>query len=78
MPRSYKPAKASQAMAQRIGTCHQSSDEQRCPKSPSGGHWWIIDPPGGAISNGVCRYCGEHRPFANTMDESLRGRRGNK
>lgn len=28
-------------------------------------HHWIIDPPDGPISRGVCKICGVHREFQN-------------
>ena len=28
-------------------------------------HHWVIDPPAGRVSKGVCRSCGEERDFLN-------------
>ena len=28
-------------------------------------HHWLIEPPGGPTSKGVCRICGEERAFEN-------------
>ena len=28
-------------------------------------HHWVIDPPEGPVSKGVCRSCGEERDFLN-------------
>ncbi len=28
-------------------------------------HHWLIEPPSGPTSNGVCRVCGEERSFEN-------------
>ncbi|MCK9601862.1 MAG: hypothetical protein M0R06_22650 [Sphaerochaeta sp.] len=47
----------------------------QCSKSPYGAHWWVIDPPDGAISHGVCRYCGDHRLFRNVVSVLLSSRR---
>ena len=32
---------------------------------PTCTHHWIIDPPNGPISKGVCKLCGEEREFSN-------------
>jgi len=63
MPRSSKPPKV-------------LSDGHRCPKSPTGSHWWLVDPPSGKICTGVCRYCGKQRQFANTVAMALHGSTG--
>lgn len=36
---------------------------RRCP------HHWLVEPPNGAVSPGVCSYCGRHRQFYNTPAE---------
>ena len=28
-------------------------------------HYWLIDPPDGPISKGVCKICGAERDFTN-------------
>ncbi len=42
-----------------------------CPSSPVGAHWWIIADAAGAISEGVCKYCQEHRSFWNSFDGAV-------
>jgi len=72
MPRNHKPSKVSQALKRRNGGGRRRlGDGHRCPKSPSGSHWWVIEAPGRATSDGVCRYCGEQRRFANTIEASF-------
>lgn len=39
----------------------------KCPKSPTGGHHWMIDGQDGPTSEGVCRYCDATRDFSNSM-----------
>ena len=31
-------------------------------------HHWVIDPPKGPVSKGVCRGCGEEREFPNAPE----------
>ena len=72
MPRNHKPSKVSQAITRRSGGKYsKSSNGHRCLKSPTGSHWWQIGSPNGATSTGVCRYCGEQREFANTLEASF-------
>ena len=73
MPRSYKPSKKSRDyMCRDNSKCFTSGNGYHCPESSvTGSHWWWIDSPDGPISVGVCRYCGEQRPFANTLEASL-------
>ena len=33
-------------------------------------HYWIVDPPDGPVSQGVCRYCDEVRDFKNFLEEA--------
>ncbi len=76
MPRSHKPSKVSQALTRRSsGKSPVSGNSRHCPKSPTGGHWWWIESPSGVTGIGVCRYCGEQKVFANTMDEGFSRRR---
>jgi len=72
MPRSHRLSKVSQAIVQRNdGKHHQlGKGHHRCLKSPTGSHWWVIATPDGTFSNGVCRYCGEQKLFANTIGMS--------
>ena len=42
------------------------------PSTSTHPHHWLIDPPQGATSLGVCARCGEQRYFENSMKESLR------
>ena len=28
-------------------------------------HYWVLEPPKGTVSKGVCRSCGERRDFPN-------------
>jgi len=80
MPRNHKPskvplAKAQQATTWRSGGKHLTSGNgYRCPESPTGAHWWQIGYPNGTLSVGVCRYCGEQRQFANTMEAAFNAR----
>ena len=32
-------------------------------------HHWVIDPPKGPVSKGVCRSCGEERDFPNYQED---------
>ena len=32
-------------------------------------HYWLIDSPDGAISKGVCKFCGEEKDFYNSIPE---------
>jgi len=66
-----KPSRVSQVIKQGHNKYHRSGNGHRCPKSPAGSHWWVICSPSGAVSEGVCRYCGERREFANTLEASL-------
>lgn len=69
MPRNHKPSKASQAFVQQNREKYSSpKHSHQCAKSPTGSHCWMIDPPDGGWSSGYCRYCGDKRQFANTMD----------
>ena len=49
----------------------EKQGDSSCPKSPYGAHWWVIAPPDGATSQGVCRYCGDHRLFMNVVGVRL-------
>ena len=40
-------------------TIEQSPPNQKC------NHYWIIEPPRGPISRGVCKHCGEEKEFNN-------------
>ena len=73
MPRKHKPSKVSQAIIQQSGSGKYSipSNSHHCSKSPTGAHWWKIGSPDGEISLGVCRYCGEQRQFANSLEVAL-------
>ncbi len=33
-------------------------------------HYWIIDPPYGPVSDGVCRKCGDVKQFQNYLPRS--------
>ena len=79
MPRNHKPLKVSQAITRRSGSGKYSApgnshpgNGHLCPKSPTGSHWWQIAFPDGEISVGMCRYCGEQRQFANTLEVAVR------
>jgi len=34
-------------------------------------HHWVIEPPEGPVSKGVCRKCGQERQFDNYMPHSV-------
>jgi hypothetical protein len=38
----------------------------KCPKSPTGAHYFICDPNPGATSKGVCKYCDARDEFLNS------------
>ncbi len=38
-------------------------------------HHWVIDPPNGSVSRGVCKFCGEERSFNNSAERYLIKRR---
>ena len=35
-------------------------------------HYWLIEPPTGPTSDGVCRLCGEKREFENSQSAAAR------
>ena len=73
MPRNHKPSKVSQAITWGNGGKYSvPGNGHQCPKSPVGSHWWRIVSPDGVMSIGVCRYCGERREFANTLEAVFR------
>jgi len=73
MPRKHGPAKVSRAINGRSnGKYAVPGNGHCCQESPTGAHWWIIGSSSGAMSAGVCRYCGTEREFANTLDAALR------
>ena len=41
----------------------KAADEEQSSKTCI--HHWIIDPPEGPVSKGVCRKCGEEKDFQN-------------
>ena len=43
-----------------------------CLKSPSGGHWWMIESQSGPTSEGICKFCGATKDFANSADIGIR------
>ena len=78
MPRNHRPSKVSQAIVRGNGGKYSAPSSvpgngYHCPKSPTGGHWWQIGSPDGAVSAGVCRHCGEKNLFANTMEVAFSG-----
>ena len=32
-------------------------------------HYWIIEPPNGPTSRGICRSCGEEQEFQNVLSD---------
>ena len=40
--------------------------------TPKCAHYWIIEPPAGSVSLGVCQVCREVREFSNSIDEANR------
>ena len=47
-----------------IPTDTQTSQASLCPP-----HFWLIPTADGAVSVGVCKYCGKHKPFQNSIPE---------
>lgn len=44
---------------------------KRCPKDPPGrGHHWIIEPPAGSTSKGVCKHCNAVKNFKNSFERT--------
>ncbi len=41
-------------------------------KADSCKHYWLIEPPTGPTSDGVCRLCGEKRAFDNSQSATAR------
>lgn len=39
-------------------------------------HRWVIDPPNGRTSRGVCMHCGAERQFLNWVEDDLGTRIG--
>ena len=69
MSRKHSPSKLSQAITRRNGSKYSVlGNGHHCLKSCTGSHWWQIGSPDGIVSVGVCKYCGEERQFANTVD----------
>jgi len=58
MPKNHKPKEVPRNDA-------KSSDSHRCAKSPTGSHWWKIEPYKTVTSVGICQYCEESREFIN-------------
>lgn len=71
-----EPTKAPQVFIQRGDGKYSvpPSNGYQCPKSSSGSHWWYIHTTDGAVSAGVCRYCGARRQFANSISRVFRTR----
>ncbi len=46
--------------------------EEKEAKGVSCQHYWVIEFPGGPMSRGICRLCGDQREFQNSMDGYLR------
>ena len=44
----------------------ETEQQESAPRSCV--HYWLIDPPDGAVSEGVCRKCGEQREFGNIYE----------
>lgn len=76
MPRNHKPSEVSKALNSGGSGARfrKPDDSYRCPKSPSGAHYWHIGVPDGVLSTGVCQYCGEARRFVNSMGAAMRAR----
>lgn len=51
-------------MTARVLTRPGSSEAEEEEKSGCV-HHWVIDPPEGPVSNGICQKCGEERIFRN-------------
>ena len=34
-------------------------------------HYWLIEPPDGPVSRGVCKLCGEVKMFDNVLEDLL-------
>jgi len=41
----------------------EHQDENECR------HYWLIDSPNGATSQGICKFCGEEKDFYNSVPE---------
>lgn len=65
MSKNHKPSKVSESP---VSGSSAPGNGHHCPKSPSGGHWWHIGSPDGAMSVGVCQYCGEQQRFVNALN----------
>ncbi|MBI2327485.1 hypothetical protein HYU92_04150 [Candidatus Curtissbacteria bacterium] len=37
-------------------------------------HYWLIEPPQGPTSPGVCKHCGDSKTFLNNLDGGYRDR----
>jgi len=76
MPRNHKPTEVSQAITQRNGDKYPIlGNGCCCSKSPTGYHLWAIESPSGKTSIGMCKYCGERKEFANTLEAAFKVRR---
>ena len=72
MPRQHEPSKVSRALTQDSSRVDQPGNGHLCAGSPTGSHRWSIGTPNGDdTSTGVCRYCGERKQFANSLEVAL-------
>ena len=55
-----------QAMEAMLTTILTGVDSRNSPKSAHA-HHWVIEPPDGQLSTGMCRLCREERTFQNCL-----------
>jgi hypothetical protein len=49
-------------------TRHERMERAKCPMSPTGAHWWLMD-SSGPVETGVCKYCGKTMQQRNSAAE---------
>lgn len=73
MPKVLKP---DGVVAPAVYSLTLNHSNGHCLLSPVGSHWWLIEPPGKAVSVGRCRFCGQEKEFYNFAKMSVMGRNG--
>lgn len=81
MPKSHKPANPEFTAIAFDNTRPPESDSKsnngngHCPKSPTGGHYWVIESShlsDSKQSSGVCRYCRAVKKYWNAYEDAMK------
>jgi hypothetical protein len=76
LPKSHKPANPE--FTQVFPVEHfvpRSAGNGHCPKSPTGGHYWVIESShlsDSKQSSGVCRYCRAAKKYWNAYEDAMK------